>query len=278
MLVRAFGPDDIPFAARLSGAEGWGISQEDYQGLVELEPDGCFVAEEDGQPVGMITSVSYGKLGWIGSLIVRSTNRRRGCGRALLESAVGYLLDGGVRTIGVDAALQAVPFYRQAGFWPAFELLHMKRNAHFAPEVPAQSIGPLEEKDLYAVSVFDWACFGGCRQKALRSLLEHSPVALVAQDQQGVAGYLMARRRKHEWVIGPWACVRSAEPLLNQALAAIGAEPIRTALPKVNEHALGALRNHGFTVYYCEIRMYHGDQEGMGHPERIYAIASPEKG
>ncbi len=278
MLVRAFGPEDIPFAARLSGTEGWGISAEDYRGLLELEPDGCFVAEEDSRPVGMVTSVSYGKLGWIGSLIVHSANRRRGCGKALLESAVGYLLDHGVRTIGLDATLQAVPFYKRAGFRPVYELLHMKRNARSAPEVDADCLSPLESKDLHAISMFDWACFGGCRRKVLNGLLERSPIAFIAQDGQGVAGYLMARRHKQEWFIGPWACIRSAEPLLACALAAIGEEPVRTAIPKANERALHTLRNHGFTVYYHEMRMYHGDQEGMGHPERIYAIASPEKG
>jgi ribosomal protein S18 acetylase RimI-like enzyme len=278
MLVRTFGPDDIPFAAKLSAAEGWGMSAQDLQGLLELEPDGCFVAEENGQPAGAIISVAYGKVGWICNLMVRSTHRRRGHGRALLDATVGYLLDRGVRTVGVDAPLQSVPFYTQAGFWRGFELLHMKRGPLPAPSPATDTVGRLQETDLHAVTVFDWACFGGCRQHVLRSLLASSQAAFLAQDLQGVAGFLMARRREGEWVIGPWVCIRSAEPLLTHALAAIGAEPARLAVPKVNEQALRTLRNHGFTVYYHEMRMYYGDQEGMGHPERIYAIASPQKG
>jgi ribosomal protein S18 acetylase RimI-like enzyme len=88
----------------------------------------------------------------------------------------------------------------------------------------------------------------------------------------------MARRRLDRWTIGPWVCVRSVEALLTNALAAIGSEPVRLGVPKVNEHALHTVREQGFTVYYREMRMYHGDQEGMSHPERIYATASPELG
>jgi len=278
MLVRTFGPDDLAFASQLSGFEGWGISAQDFQGLLTLEPQGCFVAEEDGQPVGLVTSIAYGKLGWIGNLIVRSPNRKRGHGRALLDTAVGYLLDRGVRTVGLDAALQAVPFYERAGFRPAFELLHLKRGALPAPAPVPDCLVPFEAKDLHAVAMFDWACFGGRRQRVLRALLPRSPVAFLAQDQAGVGGYLMARPGNQGWLIGPWACVRSAEPLLTAALATIGQEPVRLGVPKMNEQALRAQRRHGFTVYYREVRMYHGDQEGLGHPERIYAIVSPEKG
>lgn len=278
MLVRSLGPEDIAFAARLSRAEGWGITAQELQRLLELEPSGSFIAEEEGEPVGMIVSVVYGKVGWVSHLIVTSASRRRGHGRALLEAAVGRLLDQGVRTVGVHVVLQAVPFYAQAGFRPGYELLYMRRGALAVPSLVHDAVGPLEETDLHAVAMFDWACFGGCRRRALRSLLASSEVAFLAQDAEGLAGYLMARCRDGQWTIGPWVCTRSAEALLTRALAAIGAEPVRLAVPKVNEQALATLRKHGFTVYYHEMRMYHGDQEGMGHPERIYAIASPEKG
>lgn len=278
MWVRTLCPGDITFATQLSGLEDWGVSAQDCEGLLQLEPHGCFIAEEDGEPVGMVTTITYGKLGWIANLTIRSTCRRRGYGRALLDAAVGYLLDRGVRTVALDATLQAVPFYERAGFKPAYEILHLKRAALPVPPRVADSLVPMEAKNLHAVAMFDWACFGGRRQRVFRRLLERSPVALLVEDRDGIGGYLMARRDNEGWIIGPWACVRSAEPLLTAALEAIGPEPVRVAVPKVNEHALRILRGQGFTVYYRKVRMYHGDQEGMGHPERIYATASSQKG
>lgn len=88
----------------------------------------------------------------------------------------------------------------------------------------------------------------------------------------------MARPGNQGWVIGPWVCMRSAEPLLSAALVAIGIEPVHIAIPKVNEHALSVLRAQEFRIYYREMRMYQGDLEHTGRPQHIYAIVSPEKG
>ena len=278
MPVRAFSASDAAFASQLADLEGWGGSALDYRDLVKLEPRGCFVAEEGGQPVGMIASIAYGKLGWIGALVVKTGYRRRGYGQALVDRAVGWLLDRGARTIGLDATLQAVPFYTRAGFRPAYESLHLRRKAQAAPLPIEDSLVPMESTDLHAVTMFDWAPFGGRRRRVLRALLQCSPVAYLAQDKDGVGGYLMARPGRDCWIIGPWVCLRSAESLLTRALAAIGQEPARVVVPKVNEHALELVRAHGFKVYYRELRMYQGDQEGIGRPHQVYAIASPEKG
>ncbi len=278
MLVRTFSAGDMVFLSQLSDLEGWGSATLNYHDLIKLEPRGCFIIEEDGQPVGLIGTILYGKLGWISGLLVKRGHRRRGYGRALVDRAVGYLLDRGARTIGLDATLQAVPFYTGAGFREAFESLHLRRQALPAPEPVEDSPMPMQSTDLHAVTMFDWAAFGGQRRRVLRALLECSPVALLAQDRGGVGGYLMARPGRDGWVIGPWVCVRSAEPLLIRALGAIGAEAVKIAVPKVNEHALQLLRRHGFRAYYREMRMYHGDQEGIGRPQQVYGIASQEKG
>ncbi|MDI7278072.1 MAG: GNAT family N-acetyltransferase [Anaerolineae bacterium] len=278
MRIRTLGPDDRAFAAQLCDHRGHGFPALDLQTLITLEPKGCFIAEEEGRPVGLVTFVAYGKLGWIGNVVVSSEHRGRGCGRALLEAAVSHLLDRGARTVGLDATLQAVPFCTRARFRPLFEVLHMRRAAQPPPPPVADSLVPMQAKDLHSVAMFDWAHFGGRRQRVLRYLLPHSPVATVAQDAAGVGGYLMARPRGPGWIIGPWVCVRSAEALLTAALAHIEDEQAILAVPKVNEDALHMLRAYGFRVYYREMRMYYGDQEGFGHPQRIYAIACPEIG
>ena len=278
MLIRTFRPDDVSFATQLSDLENWGVSAAEYECLTSFEPQGCFVAEADGRPVGMIISIVYGKFGWLTSLLVASDYRRRGYGRALLDRAVGHLLDRGVRTVGLDATLEAAPFYQHAGFAPAYEVHHLQRPALPAPAPVADSFGPLEAKNLHAVAMFDWAIFGGSRHRALRELLKRSPVAYLAQDQAGVAGYLLARRQNEHWAIGPWVCVRSEEPLLTAALGAMGHEPVRLALPEVNRRGCELLAAHGFHLLRREVRMYYGDEEGIGQPQYVYAIASSEKG
>ena len=276
-LVRAFSPDDIAFATHLASREGWEISAGDYRNLISFEPQGCFIAEDAGEPVGLITTIAYGKLGWIGSLIVDDTHRGQGYGRTLLETGIGYLLDNGVRTVGVDATPAGAFLYESAGFWHAFDTLHWRRPALPAPAPLPDSLVPFGPSQLHEVTMFDWAPFGGRRRRVLRAQLGLSPVAHIVQDQDGIGGYLLARRGNSHWIIGPWVCVRSAEALLTAALADIGQEPVDLAVPQVNEDALQLLPRYGFEIQSHEQRMYLGDEEGIGRPQRIYATAGPEK-
>lgn len=278
MLVRPFSPHDVAFAARLSDLEGWEASAPDYERLVRFDPHGCFVGEVDGEPVGMVLAISYGKLGWISSLVVRRPYRGRGLGSALLDSAVAYLLDHGARTVGLDASPETLDLYVRAGFTPAFDLLYLRGRPQPVPDPGSASVVPFRARDLHAAAMFDWACFGANRERVLRALHQLSPVALLAQDQAGLAGYLLARRTHDHWTIGPWACTRLAGALLAQALALLGPEPVQVGVPAVNEAGLCLLRAHGLEEYYRETRLYQGDPEGIGHPESIYAVAGAEKG
>lgn len=278
MLVRAFGPDDVDLAVRLSFREGWNLSADDLRTLLKLDPRGCLIAEVEGRPVGLVTTVAYGKLGWIGLLVVEEASRGQGYGRALLDTAVGRLLDRGVRTVGVDATPQAMPLYSDARFRPAFDIVHLRRAALPAPAPTANSLVPVEPKDLHALTMFDWAYFGGRRRRVLADLLQRSSVGYLAQDVTGTGGYLLARQGSQQWVIGPWVCVRAAESLLTQALSAIGPQPVALAVPEVNRHAMDLVRKYHFEPCSRRVRMYYGDEEGVGQPQHIYAIASVNKG
>ncbi len=276
-LVRTFRPDDIAFAAHLTEQEGWQLSAADYRNLIAFEPQGCFIAEDAGRPVGVMITIACGKLGWIGPLLVEGPYRNRGHGRALLEAGIGYLLDSGARTIGADATPASVPFYESAGFWQAFTMLHWRRPALPGPAQQSDALIPFALSDLHQVTMFDWAPFGGRRRRVLRALLALSPVAYIAQDQDGIGGYILARQRSGHWLIGPWVCVRSAEALLTAALAVIGQEPVHLTMPAINQDAQQLLNRYGFAIYSQRQRMYLGDEEGIGRPQHIYATAGPEK-
>jgi GNAT superfamily N-acetyltransferase len=278
MLVRPFCPHDVSFAAEMSAREGWETSDRDYESLFHFEPQGCFTALVDGEPVGVALTIAYGKLGWISRLVVRQDVRGCGYGRALLDRAVAYLLDRGARTVGLDATPQSVELYTRSGFKPAYDLLYLRRPPLPAPASHSDTLVPLRARDLHAVAMFDWACFGANRERVLRGLLQLSPVAYLAQSSSGVAGYAMARVTHDHWTIGPWVCKHGAETLLTRTLNAIGPQAAHVGVPALNEHALSLLQAQGFVEYYRETRMYQGDPEGIGQPEHIYGIASAEKG
>ena len=76
--------------------EMWNVTIEDVRRMFEFEPDGCFMAELEGAPAGHVFSVTYGKLGWIGLLIIKKEFRRMGIARLLMLKANKYLLSRGV--------------------------------------------------------------------------------------------------------------------------------------------------------------------------------------
>ena len=58
---------------------------------LEKDPDGCFVAIEDTQVVGIVFSRTWGQVGWLGPLAVLPRWQGRGAGRQLITASVEYL-------------------------------------------------------------------------------------------------------------------------------------------------------------------------------------------
>jgi ribosomal protein S18 acetylase RimI-like enzyme len=66
-------------------------TQASVLSCLEKDPDGCFVAEEDGQVAGFVFSRTWGRVGWFGPLAVLPECQGRGIGRQLIAACVGYL-------------------------------------------------------------------------------------------------------------------------------------------------------------------------------------------
>lgn len=79
------------------------------------------LAELDGAPVGLVLVRKAADEGEIITLAVRSTARRRGVGRALVEGGSTLLADAGAQTLWLEVAVDnpgAIALYRASGFEP----------------------------------------------------------------------------------------------------------------------------------------------------------------
>ena len=99
MLIQICQPEDIGACADLLAAvyseppyhEAWDLPDAIayLERFREIDPDGCFIAKEDGKVKGAIFSFSYpwhaGKLVCIQELFVSAEQRRKGMGRRLLS-------------------------------------------------------------------------------------------------------------------------------------------------------------------------------------------------
>jgi GNAT superfamily N-acetyltransferase len=175
--IRPFFRDDIPAALELCRVAGWNQMDADWARFIEYEPDGCFVAEIDGQLVGTVTTTCYGTdLAWIGMMLVHEDFRRRGIASDLINKSLDYLRGRQVRCIKLDATPTGLEVYRRLGFqseW-TFHRWMRKASSDNRPSIGAGRSVSLSADHL----ALDRTAFGAERSRWLEQLAEDSIVCL----------------------------------------------------------------------------------------------------
>lgn len=94
------------------------FSQYGMQNGIDLNYDEfCFVAEDDGKIIGVITGRAYYNEVHIGDLIVSGTCRRSGIGSVLVHAVEDAYKDKGYSKITLTTfGFQAPEFYRKLGY------------------------------------------------------------------------------------------------------------------------------------------------------------------
>jgi ribosomal protein S18 acetylase RimI-like enzyme len=276
------GSHDLGFVFHLVRVADWDNTREDLERLLSYEPAGCFIAEVGGKPVGMVTTTSYGKLGWIGCLIVEPEMRGKGISTALMRQAIEYLRRKGVETIRLDAVQKAVSLYRRLGFVEECRSLRFQgMGARYA----APDVRPMEQSHLEDVFDLDVRCFGADRSRVLRRVFQDFPkLCFVSYIDGKIAGYVMARRAAAGGKIGPWIGRRDepglgrAESLLRAALNAFDTYAVSVGVLEDNRVSQEILRRYGFREAPWSVRMRLGPDRYGGDPQGIFAIGAAAKG
>lgn len=68
----------------------------------QMDPQGCFVAEDDERLLGSIFSCTWGRVGWFGALGVLPEVQGQGIGKALIGASMRYLRQEPDRLIGLE--------------------------------------------------------------------------------------------------------------------------------------------------------------------------------
>ncbi len=274
---------DIPMANQLRDLAGWNQTERDWQGYLEFEPAGCFVAEVRGEPAGTATTIRYGdRVGWIGMVLVHPEQRRLGIGSLLLRQAIQYLEACGVRCIKLDATPLGRKVYVPLGFVDEYEL---SRYEVAAPALgggrPAQR-APSAAVDAAAVAALDAAAFGVPRPQVLAALGARDPeLCFASRDAEGrLRGYLIARQGARAVQVGPWSAreADAAEQLLLACLGNVTGRTVFVDVPATNAAGVELVKKYGFRVQRTLTRMFLGENTSPGDPRLVYGISSPEKG
>jgi N-acetylglutamate synthase-like GNAT family acetyltransferase len=270
--------EDFEFAAELANTMNWNMAPEDFQFAVTLEPQGCFVAKQDSECVGVATCISYGTVGWFGNLIVKQETRNHGAGSQLVRHAIEYLRSKGVKTIGLYAYPNLTGFYSKLGFVRDEDFVVL--NAKSLSAIQAENLKNVEKRNLLAVEKFDLQCFGGDRRKLLESIvLEKGNLSYCIFENNMVVGYVAATVYEKMTWIGPLNCIGDrndvAVSLLKAILAKLSGKNVAIAIPKRGTIFTDLLLKCGFSVDFSVCRMFFGNSVAKSC---IYVAESLERG
>lgn len=241
-------------AFRLSTQAGWNQLHADWERLITLWPDLCFVGTLGGDVIATMTIARYGAMGWIGMVLVDERHRGAGYARAIFSHATNAARSQGVSLLALDATDQGRPVYLKQGFTD---------HSRIARWVGAAA--PHDSDDTRAATTSDWPQIlrldkraqGADRGPLLRHLASESGATMRVIEHGGrLRGFGLSRRGRTASTIGP---VIAESPEFGNALA-VGLltdrrqdrpdQPVLMDLPEGSPLALP-----GFTVQRQLVRM-----------------------
>jgi GNAT superfamily N-acetyltransferase len=277
--IRPMTPSDLPDGIRLVAAAGWNQTAGDWR--LFLSAGRAFAAESGGRVVGTAALIVYGRMAWVGMVLVDPERRRMGIGRRLMERALEAA--AGIACVKLDATPDGKPVYDRLGFRDEFGLRRMTAlpSAVFDDRPGAVDLRPMAPADQDAVFALDRTVFGADRSAVLGSCLARAPeAAWMAPGGSGGAprGYCFGRPGAKFFHLGPVVAdsADAAAALARAALRASG--PAVVDVPVTQSAFLDALGAWGFREQRPFIRMFRGENASPGLRERVFAAGGPEFG
>ncbi len=280
---------DVRSIIKLVEEAGWAYTRAEVERLIAVQPGGMLLLRSHGlrhELLGCVYASVWGRLGFVGLMLVKESHRGRGMGRALMMDALEHVRNGGATSVGLDAVGPAISFYSGMGFrseWASHR--YGLETARFdLPEAPTDvRVG--EDVDLSRAIELDRALSGVDRGKLLERLHADDDCKLLAfpADKEVVA-FGMLRRSKGCLRLGPLVAVPgergavAAKAVLTGAVHETYPRMMTVNVPEYNEEMVEVLTSFGAVSYAPCMRMYVGDPGPARRPEGIWALGAAEKG
>ncbi len=260
-------------------------------------------------PIAVVGALAAGAMGVIGNVVVRADYQRRGLARLLMDAALSWQREQGVRTVQLDATKDGRSLYRSVGFVDCEPSYYAKAAAEalksdwLRADAGALRAYLATPDAIARAATLDRAAFGGDRLLLLAGVLREPEtwLYLVEDDAGSVLGYLMARTlesplngiRAGAWVAQSDAAASALLVALTDedapwraavARASDGSQPpvLHFSPPGDNPAALTLLRNAGVAITLDDLimRLDFPDANGENHPARqrtawVYAWLAP---
>jgi GNAT superfamily N-acetyltransferase len=273
---------DVALGMRLKTQAGWNQLESDWRRFLDMQPDGCFVAELDGVPVGTTNTCIFDSVAWVAMVLVDTEVRSRGIGKALMQHALAFLDSQGVPTIRLDATPMGKPLYEKLGFVEEYTLV---RYDGVLPPSPApadsrlRSAGTEEAVPLDKIVALDQAVTATNRTKLLLRLRRENPAYFRwIEEGDAIQGYMTARDGSNAVQLGPCIADAATGPLLlADAFTRFAGRRVYIDMPTGNTPATRLAEAAGLKVVRPLTRMWRGRRINED-PARLWASYGPDLG
>ena len=280
-MIRKMSSSDIPAGMRLKEIAGWNQVPADWEAYLQLEPQGCFVAELDEKTVATTTTINYeSRFGWIGMVIVDPNARRQGIAGRMLNQAIAFLEAASCRCQKLDATEAGARVYQQVGFAVEYEVERWAGAGLLTSGMVNPPLPALSTADLDRIGGLDGAAFGASRRKLLEWYCSNRGPRFLAGHREKPTGYVAGRPGSGAWQMGPLVAESAevAKQLMSGFLAELPGEPVIADVPAHNSEAIHLLEGFAFTRQRVLQRMYRGENSAPGRPGLMFGLAGFEYG
>jgi len=276
--IRTMTRADIDLAIEWASNEGWNPGINDAESFYNTDPNGFFMGELDGEPIGCISAVAYDNtFGFIGFYIVKAKYRGKYYGIKLWNKAMEYLNQ---RTIGLDGVVGQQENYRKSGFKLAYRNIRFEGVSRKSETIPnfIRSINDVPNADILD---YDDLLFPVSRHEFVKTWIYQSGVvALAAYEYKKLKGYGVIRPCQSGFKIGPLFAndQATAQALYNALTSSIkSGEPVYLDVSEINESAVKLAENNLMDKVFETARMYTDDVDSV-LLDQLFGVTSFELG
>ena len=282
-IIREMCSGDITGAMKLSTAEGWNQTENDWKFLIENPRNTCVVAECSNTIIGTTTAMIYsGDVAWIGMVLVDKEFRGQGVSISLLTDILKKL--SSFKSVKLDATPAGQNVYKKFGFKDEFEIVRMTNLS--IENISVQNDEKIftkciEPKHLREINDFDENIFGVNRSSLINYLLsEYLQKAWMLKRNNSIAGIALGRAGSKYHHIGPVFAqnINDVKRLIASAANALKNKPVVVDVLFDKKDIITWLNTNGFTVQRKFVRMYKGENLFPGNVRNQYLICGPEFG
>jgi GNAT superfamily N-acetyltransferase len=274
--IRKMSREEVEFAVEMAAAEGWNPGTHDGKIFYETDPEGFFMAEVSGKPVGCASAVAYDdSFGFLGFYVVKPEFRGRGIGTKLTEKCLKYLGD---RNIGLDGVVENEEKYQKIMKFRSF-YSNLRFEGRGGGKVPDGLI-KLSTVPFEALLEHDRKMFPALRSSFLEKWIKQpDSCSFAAVEAEKLKGYGVIRKCWQGYKIGPLFAdsPEIAEKILLALKASVPGESVYLDVPEPNKEAMRIAEKYRMTVMFKTIRMYSREEPEI-KLENVYGVTSFELG